>query len=121
MSKLIFVLVLLVPVTHAAPKTWWGRFCEKYLVADDPYQFEPRMAYLRNQSATQEEFITKLIGEYRQVGASLSWRQKRDDNEVMRIYLRTIGRELRRSQVDTPRADVEDILDLYSKFERESP
>lgn len=118
MSKFLLVFLVLVgsPV-HAAKDTWWGRFCEKYLIADDPYQYEPVLIYIHSEAKNHDEFIDKLIAKYLEVGAMLHWNRIPEHRDTTRLFLRTIGKELRREQQINPRPDIEDVLDKYQKFE----
>jgi hypothetical protein len=116
--KFLLIFALTMPHAFAAKDTWWGRFCEKYLVADDPYQYEEVVEAMRADSANNEVFVHKLVEKYREFGASLSWGAKGRQGNYYKICLRTIGRELRRELSYAPSPEIEDILDSYSKFEK---
>ena len=82
-------LILLLVLSFTAPtfahqrqkqKTgWWKNFCETYLIADDPYQYD-------------HVAVDTLLAEYRRVGAKVYWREDKDE----RHYLKTLADGLRK-------------------------
>jgi len=65
-TSLILVLLLSLSSANAAQSraaTWWSNFCERHLIAEDPYQKHFR------QKANVEEIVT----EYRKQGAARYW------------------------------------------------
>lgn len=94
MRRLVLALLVFSAIpSHAG---WFQEFCERHLIADDPYQFESYS-------------LETLAEMYQSEGATCSWRKQKT------YRLRILGQEIRRRLRSS---EIEIMLENYKQFEK---
>jgi hypothetical protein len=101
-------LFLLSGSAHAGER--WKRFCERYLIAENPYDLWETLQPLRSMM-TREEYVSKILKRYNELGMRMAWRKGSQSNKQ---ELTLLGGELRDNR-DVP--GVELALIRYEGYE----
>lgn len=110
--RILLIVALLGSVSaNATLKEWWKGFCERNLIAEDPYDGEEEITELIT-SLPHHEYVAALIDKYKRVGVYILYHK-----DASRVRLRNFGKELRRLNAEHPNHDIENVLYNYSQFE----
>lgn len=110
--RLLLVVALLGSVSaNAALKEWWKGFCERHLIAEDPYDGEETIREMVN-TMPHEEYVTALIDRYKRAGIYILYHK-----DASRVRLRNFGKELRSLNAEHYRADIQNVLYNYGQYE----
>jgi hypothetical protein len=106
---LIFTLSLPVVGRAGTLRHMWNSFCEKHLIADDPYQDLDGLQFTRNNYG-ERAYRDALLRQYQKLGRDIFFHLSKSP-----VRLRVMGWELRRNWPDDP--EVLDMLEKYRQFE----
>lgn len=99
-----WLLAAAIAASAPAHAGWFMDFCDRYLIMEDPYQYE-------------EWILQVLITEYRREAVKTYWRKEKSQT------LRYMGNALRMHMAFTPmddvlREEIGDLLEGYSYLEQ---
>ncbi len=105
MIKFIVVVLLSWPQAYAAPGVgeWWANFCERHLVAEDPYQKHFRQAP-----------VIEIVKEYRQQAALRYWTKRSHDEYEMMLWV--LVSRLEQPISEEERSLIQEALEDYPSF-----
>lgn len=121
MAPLIFALLVVMQPASANQQNnihqvkprrvgWFKAFCERHLIAEDPYQdLEPLWELKKTDPAGH---IDRVLKAYLKLGARAYWHR-----DMERTRLKALGSELRFLNHEHPEERIEDVLTRYQHLE----
>lgn len=89
---------------------WFKSFCERHLIAEDPYQdLEPLWAEYASDPVGH---VNRVMEAYRAMGRRAYWRPNEE-----RTRLKALGNELRHLNEELPDERIEEVLTKYQYLE----
>ena len=89
---------------------WWSNFCERHLVADDPWQYvDDELLWLRDHGGGT--YPEELLRRYKAIGAEAYW-----GRSINKTAFGVLGDYMRAWKTEDPRFG--DALFVYSRYEK---